>query len=104
MSAITIRTNNVPRPLLFGSDLTDKERAGLDYLDFSEENDNSAAFKEFFRYKGDVYDLGECMSTDGLGELRKAGWEGYYGETFFSSVVIKFVNRGESVIVGYAFQ
>ena len=49
----TIKTNNIPRAVFSGYDLTDKEKAEFDY--YSPEELCCALF---FRYKGNVYDIG----------------------------------------------
>lgn len=101
MTTPTVRTNNVPRDVIYGYQLTEKEQKELDYLDWSNEN-SEAMYATFFRYKGNVYDLAECMRVEESNTLCK-GWEGYFGETFFSAVVIKYVNNFEQVIVGQVF-
>lgn len=107
MNTPTVRTNNIPRPVIYGFDLTEKERKEFDYLDFTTDcqdntGDNEGNYRQFFRYKGNVYDLGDCMRVEESNTLCK-GWDGYYGETFFSAVVVKYVNNFESVIVGQVF-
>lgn len=106
MSTVTVRTNNVPRPVIYGYDLTAKERAEFDYLIWSEEEGqeemSEGAARAFFRYKGSVYDLGDCMAVEESNTLC-AGWHGYYGESYFSAVVVKYVNNFEDVIVGQVF-
>lgn len=97
----TIRTNNVPRPVINGWDLTEKEKKEFDYLDFSEEAGDGMS-RSFFRYKGNVYDLGDCMAVESTNTLCK-GWDGYYGESYFSAVVVKYVNDYQDVIVGQVF-
>ena len=98
---LTIRTNNVPRPVLEPYELTAEEQFDFDYLDWAalEAGTDSASF---FRYKGQVYDLGEFMTTSGLPEfnpLRK--WDGYISDTFFSGVVVRFTGAYlDEVIVG----
>lgn len=105
MSTVTVRTNNVPRPVIYGYDLTEKERKEFDYLDWETRTDGDwceGEARSFFRYKGELYDLGDCMVVEESNTLCK-GWHGYYGETFFSAVVVKYVNNFEDVIVGQVF-
>ncbi len=102
MSKLTIRTNNKPRPVLSRFDLTAKESAEFDYLADDEGS--------FFRYKGQVYDLGEFCRVIATGASRAhptecdnpafAGWHGYMSDSFFSGVLVKYVNGGDDVIVG----
>jgi len=90
-----IVTNNVPRFTVNGFDLTKRERAEFDH--YSPEELNSAVF---FRYRESVYDLAEFMRVqDEAGDLK--GWHGYASYSYFSGVVVKFVDAyAESVIVG----
>lgn len=106
---ITIRTNSVPRPLINGWELTEAERAEFDYHDWAaiDEGTDSA---EFFRYRGDLYDLANFTRISSDGDL--AGWEGVAADSFFSGTLIRFplvepANRWhaaeydyESVVVG----
>lgn len=52
-----IRTNNIPRDILWAGQLTEQELTEFDYLDEESLDDAS-----FFRYKGNVYDLGQYFS------------------------------------------
>lgn len=104
-----IITNNIPRNLIYGYELTEKEKSEFDYLD-SEEIETHA----FFRYRGQVYDLSEFVKIiqpgksgnpfahcDHSGELK--GWHGIQTDSFFSAVVVRFPNdSGETVVVGLA--
>lgn len=99
MNTPTIRTNHIPRPIVYGFELSKKEKAEFDYLDFTTDEGDT---RTFFRYKGNVYDLGDCMRVEESNTLCK-GWDGYYGETFFSAVVIKYAHNNEYVIVGQVF-
>lgn len=104
---ITIRTNHVPRFTVYGFDLTDEERKEFDY--FRSPGDTDEDFNEaldcgtFFRYKGWVYDLGEAVRINRYSPEEFEGWDGYYGETYFSGVLVKLVDAGEKVIVGQYF-
>lgn len=96
---MTTTTNNIPRPILYAYELTDKERAELDYI---EDINSPDCMETFFRYKGHVYHLGDCMVVEPNNELCK-GWDGYFGETFFSAVVVKYTDDCQSVIVGRVY-
>ena len=85
-----IKTNNQPRGILSWYDLTPEEQKEFDYL---EEGEGS-----FFRYKGWVYDLGEAMRIEGVGQ-----WQGYYSGTAFSGVLIRYTSDCDQVIVGQYF-
>jgi hypothetical protein len=102
---MTVITNNVPRDILDASDLTLEERKEFDYLDWSalEEGTDSASF---FRYRGQIYDLGEFSSSWGImreGSLPVSlkGWDGYITDTFFSGIVVRYVTpEFDTIIVG----
>ena len=89
--AVTIKTNNVPRAVLTGAQLNDREKAEFDYYT-NDELENAL----FFRYKGDVYDIGEFLYAP---ESLKP-WHGYSSTSYFSGVVIRYTDDMESVIVG----
>jgi len=100
-----IKTNNQSRPVIYGCELSDKEKSEFDY--YSPEELDS---REFFRYKNSVYDFSAFMSIDkqtksnaqsnGLSE-----WDGYMSDSCFSGIVIRY-DRSEGypdyerVIVG----
>lgn len=91
-----ITTNNIPRNVIFGFELTEAQRAEFDYLDSIDD-------ASFFAYKGQIYDIGEFMHVDAKREpclSPLAGWDGYSSDTFFSGVVVKYVDDCERVIVG----
>jgi hypothetical protein len=93
--SITVRTNNVPRDIIHGFELDEKERKEFDYLDWDQE-DGKWMYATFFRYKGELYDLGEFVVTpDSL-----KPWHGYQCDSYFSGTVVKYVNHNEQVIVG----
>jgi hypothetical protein len=101
---LTIVTNNIPRDVLDGSELTDAERAEFDYLDWPaiERGEDSASF---FRYKGQVYDLGEFDRWSGPEDSPLAAWHGFVSDTYFSGVLVRYVEDatygyGESIVVG----
>lgn len=81
-----IITNNQIRPILHWYHLTDKEREQLD---------TGLEEKSFFRYKREVYCLGDFTYTN------TQGWHGVLPETFYSGMLIKFIDDG--VIVGRCY-
>lgn len=93
-----IITNNQPRPLLRWGDLTDKEHLEFDWL----ETEDDKVSSEFFRYKGQVYCLGEFLSVDPSGEL--SDWDGLHATSAFSGILVKLI-RGldDEVVVGYCY-
>ena len=95
-----IKTNNHPRDILSWYDLTPAERKEFDYL---EEGEGS-----FFRYKNQVYDLGEFMRIDAniAPHPQREGWEkwqGYTSNSYFSGVLVRYTSGCEQVIVGHYF-
>jgi hypothetical protein len=89
-----IITNNVPRLLIDGYDLTEEERKKFDY-----DVDEVA----FFRYKGEVYDLGDFDAASSINGLKE--WDGYMAQAFYFGLVIKWVREDgrmdyDRVIVG----
>jgi hypothetical protein len=81
MDDIVVRTNNKPRLIIDDYELTPAERAEFDYIDW-----DASAKAEFFRYKGQLYDMGEFMTTVTLPEsnpLQK--WHAYYSDSWARS-------------------
>jgi hypothetical protein len=94
--SMTVKTNNVPRPVIWGFELTEKEAREFDYLE-----DVGAA--QFVRYRGWVYDLGEFTRIDMRRERLPAefeGWHGYQSDSYFSGILIRYSQDFESVVVG----
>lgn len=94
-------TNNVPRPVAYGCELTPKERAEFDYLD-----DIDGA--RFVRYKGCVYDLGEFMHIDAriAPHPQRPGWEkfdGYSSDSIFSGVLVRYCGDTDYVVLAAYF-
>ena len=94
-SSITIVTNNKPRFIIYGFELTQKEKKGFDYYEDDEELDNQT----FFRYKGNVYCMEDFMRIDKNSPFDYKKWNGYSSDSFFSGILVKIVDD-ESVIVG----
>lgn len=102
MSGLKITTNNVPRPILDGWDLSAEERKEFDYLDWHrvEEGSDSASF---FRYRGQLYDLSDFTRVDKNSPNLSAFWEkwdGYQSDSHFSGILVKYTDDSETVIVG----
>jgi hypothetical protein len=91
-----ITTNNVPRDIIEAYELTENEQAEFDYLDWKKirAGDDSASF---FRYKGNLYDLGEFERAD------IEGWDGIQHDTYFSGIIVRYCNEFEQVVVGRYF-
>lgn len=90
-----ITTNNQPRPVIYGFELSDKEKQEFEYID-----DVDSA--QFFRYKGAVYDLNEFQRvTDTMENCHGFnGWQGFLSDSYFSGIVLKYTEDYESVIIG----
>lgn len=99
--------NRAPRPLLSLYELTEKEREEFGYI----EDDVSA---RLVRYKGSIYDAFDTQRiepdsfrahpTGGAMRVHPGEPLAYFDsiitESFFSGIVFRFVDDGESVIVG----
>ena len=98
MDKLTIITNNIPRNIIYGYELPESIRADFDYIDADEFH-----YHNFVLYKGNYYDLSDFMriephnSFNCITEFQN--WSGYHGESYFSGVLIKWVDD-ERVIVG----
>jgi len=98
---IKIHTNNVPRLVLCGYELTTSDRAEFDYL-----NDEEISERSFARYRGTIYDIGDFVTTSpgpwnfGLSSEFE-GWDGYQSDSFFSGVLVRYVDDYESVVMGW---
>lgn|SRR5487761_1389650 len=97
-------TNNMPRDIIDAGELTPAERAEFDYLDWPamERGEDSASF---FRYRGQLYDLGEFSVDYGIAKGsglpdHLSRWDGYMSDSFFSAIVVRYVNDNEQVVIG----
>ena len=92
-------TNRVPRKMIYGYELTDKEKREFNYIALDEFDSH-----DFFRYKGQVYDFSEFLTTQNIPEFRD-NWHGYTSDTYFSGILVKLCDQepywdNESIIVG----
>ena len=104
---VRVITNNQARDLIDAFELSAKERADFDYLpwDKIDAGEDSATF---FRYRSNLYDLGEFSASYGITRgsgLPKhlADWHGYASDTFFSATVVRLSSDGETVVVGRVY-
>jgi hypothetical protein len=104
---LTIVTNNVPRDIVEAWELTPNERKEFDYLDWEaiEAGNDSASF---FRYRGEVYDLGEFTAVPSADRQPMRPfprpWQAYQSDSYFSGILIQYVaddyDSWSRVIVG----
>ena len=87
-----IITNNQPRLLLYGYELTEKQRQDFDYLDDIDGNN-------FVKYKGFIYDVSEFISTYNMDSLKD--WDGYSSDSFFSGILIKYIDSDTAIMATY---
>ena len=87
-------TNNTPRNLTYGYELTDKQKQDFDYI---EDIDNH----DFVIYKNNVIDLSEFMRIDSIDHFKD--WHGYSSDSFFSGTLVKYCDDNDSVIMGWYY-
>lgn len=86
-----IITNNKPRQLVYGCELTEKQAQDFDYL---EDIDS----EQFVQYQGMIIHIGEFMRLSGDSKESKAGWHGVYGLNAFCGVLVKLLDNGRVVV------
>jgi hypothetical protein len=77
--------------LYYWFDLSAKEQSEFDYLDTTEKQEQA----HFFRYRGRTYCLDQFMPVEGNGDLQD--WDGYYGDSYFSGILIKWTPEFDGV-------
>jgi len=98
MNELKVITNNVPRNLLYGYELTDEQKKDFDYIDQDEFDSH-----DFIAYRSCIYDICEFMRIN----LQDPGhpvlfekWDGYSSDSFFSGVLIRYnPDNNEQVIM-----
>ena len=101
---MNIRTNNVPRELLYLCDFSasdqDKIRKQYDWM----EPDDLECNYGFFKYHGCFYHLQDFLRVENEATGDLVGWDGYAGDSYFSGTLIRFAdNDCDRVIVGRYF-
>lgn len=91
---LRITSNHIPRPLWSFYDMPKRAQDDHDYVREQERYDDAA---RFFEYRGNWYDIYEFMHAD-----RVEGWDAYFTDSFFSSILIRFTEDNEQVVVGLA--
>ena len=94
MSNIKIMTNNKPRQLIYGYELSDKQKQDFDYVEDIDSHD-------FVKYKNNIYDLSEFMRIENNDNLKD--WHGYSSDSYFSGTLVKYVDD-DTVIMGWYYQ
>lgn len=99
MSDYRVITNHVPRDVIEAHELTAAERADFDYLNWDaiDRGEDSA---QLVRYRGELYDLGEFTVWDNPASPTREKWDGFLSDSFFSGLVVRYVEDCERVIVG----
>jgi hypothetical protein len=99
-----VTTNHKKRPIIEAYELTAREREEFDYLDWPAIDDGRDS-ASFVRYRGQLYILSDFSAdygiTKGAGLPDSlTGWDGYLTDSFFSAVVIRYVDDYEYVVMG----
>lgn len=96
-----IITNHVPRDVVEAWELTAEEREEFSYIDWPKvaTGEESASF---VRYRGELIDLGEFCVWDNPASPTREGWDGFRSDSFFSGLVVRYVDNFERVVVGLA--
>jgi hypothetical protein len=96
---VKIITNHVPRDVIDAGELSAGERAEFDYLDWDaiERGEDGASF---VRYRGELYDLGEFLRWDNPASPTRGEWDGFRSDSYFSGLVVRYVDDCERVVVG----
>jgi len=86
-------------PIIYGYELTAKQKKDFDYYSEEEIDDQT-----FFKYRGNVYDFGEFTSTHNTMWGNCPDWmkdfDGYTNDSFFSGILIRYFredNREELI-------
>lgn len=93
MNNIKITTNNKPRQLIYGYELTDKQKQDFDYIEDIDSHD-------FVKYKNNIYDLSEFMRVENNDNLKD--WDGYSGGSYFHGTLVKYTDE-DTVIMGWYY-
>ncbi len=96
-----IITNGQPRNLIALCDLAPAEAADFDYI-----KGEDVYSPRLFRYKGAVYDSNEFTAPSREVPPERpflAAWDGVQADTYFSGILIRYVDDFERVIVGRYF-
>lgn len=95
-----ITTFKKPCDVVLWGELSPIEQRAFGYLHTVERRQEA----RFFRRHGWVYDLGEFSRVEGRENTSFAEWDGYLADSYFSSVLVRYVDDHTRVIVGQAIQ
>ena len=102
MAELEIITNHHPRELLSMWEMPKDVLPQFDYIDGDDDQG-----PRFFRYKGDYYDTHEFCWVGAHGGTNPewCAWDGYQSDTFFSGLLVKYVQDGfdDMIIVAQYF-
>tara|TARA_B100000459_G_C8579513_1_gene202588 strand:+ start:414 stop:719 length:306 start_codon:yes stop_codon:yes gene_type:complete len=100
---LTIKTNNVPRPLMHFGDFNEtiqlKIRKEYDWMESQDIESNFG----FFVYCGQVYHLQDFMRVTDVSDPDLNGWDGYASDSVWSGTLVKLTEDCDFVIVGRFF-
>jgi hypothetical protein len=91
-----ITCNYAPRAILHWHELTAREQAEFDWIE-----DPADSCYSFFRYRGEIYCLADFMRPPI--DLAEKRWHGIHTDSYFSAILIRLVDLGESVIVARVY-
>jgi len=94
-----IITNYRPREVIDPWELTKDERAEFDYYDWDAFDRGEGSAGEYVRYKGELLDLNEFVTTLSLTNILTE-WDGYRSDSWYSGLVVRYLPDYEYVIVG----
>ncbi len=89
--SVTIKTNKQSRDFLYWNQIPAKVLA--DQFDHLKEDEN---FDGFIKYRGNYYHETDFMRAH---EAFK-GWDGYLSDSYFSGIVLRIAQDGESYKIG----
>jgi len=92
-----VKTNNTLRSFLYGYQVPDKVLSDFSHLSEDEKQDG------WIKYRNSYYHMSDFTTTQGPygnQEIYKLGWHGLLTDTFFSGIVIKILDDGESYQIG----
>lgn len=92
---VTIRGNDTPRDTLYWYELTEQEQKEFDYLT----EQDAQEYATFFRYRDNVYHLGDIMRVESYAPEYLQGFDGFNSDTFFGGIGIRYTEDSERVLV-----